>query len=81
MTSNLDVIREIIAQHKGANIVYRASNGRRKTEERKGVIVESYPNLFTVYIESQKSTSSFSYTDVLTREVEIMLEENGEPLY
>ena len=56
-------------------------NGRRKIEERSGVIQETYPSLFTVFIESQQSTVSFSYSDLLTKEVELQLEPSGENLF
>jgi len=36
-----------------------------------GVIVETYPHLFTMYVESQQSTVSFSYAELLTKEVEV----------
>jgi len=81
MALNLDTIRELVRLHKGSRIFYRAANGRRKVEERNGVIQETYPSLFTVYIESQQSTVSFSYADILTREVEVQLESNGENLF
>jgi uncharacterized protein Veg len=48
-------------------------NGRRKMEERQGVIVELYPALFTMYVEAQRTTVSFSYADLLTRDVELEL--------
>ena len=59
--NTIESIREIISLHKGSRISYRATNGRRKIEERSGVIQETYPSLFTVFIESQQSTVSFSY--------------------
>lgn len=65
-------------QHKGARVFYRASNGRRKAEARQGVIIEAYPSLFTLYVESQNSTVSFSYADLLTREVELRLLKEDE---
>lgn len=80
MSRTLEAIRDIVSQHKGSRIYYRAANGRRKMEERSGVIQETYPSLFTVYIESQQSTISFSYADLLTREVEVQLEESGEDI-
>ena len=52
---------------------YRTAKGRRKVEERQGVILETYPNLFTLYVESQDSKVSFSYAELLTREVELEL--------
>lgn len=80
MTRTLESIRDIVSRYKGSRIYYRAANGRRKMEERSGVIQETYPSLFTVYIESQQSTISFSYADLLTREVEVQLEESGEDI-
>lgn len=78
--STLESIRQIVSQYKGSRICYRAANGRRKTEERTGIIQETYRSLFTVYLESQQNTISFSYADLLTREVEIRLEENGKEI-
>lgn len=73
-------IRERIALHKGSRVRYRASRGRRKVEERQGVILETYPHLFTMYIESQQSTVSFRYAELLTREVEVELLPGREKL-
>ena len=81
MPKTIEAIREIVSLHKGSRISYRATNGRRKIEERSGVITETYPSLFTVYIDSQQSTVSFSYTDILTKEVELQLEPSGEHLF
>ena len=80
MAQTIDAIRELVRLHKGHHVSYRAANGRRKMEERSGVIKEIYPSLFTVYIEAQQSTVSFSYADILTHEVEIHIESSGECL-
>lgn len=73
LADSLSAIREQVTQHRGSRVFYRAANGRRKAEARQGVIVEAYPSLFTLYVESQNSTVSFSYADLLTREVELQL--------
>jgi len=39
------------------------------------------PVCLQVYIEAQQSTVSFSYADLLTREVEVQLESSGESLF
>jgi len=81
MSPNLATIRDRVELYKGSKVRYRASKGRRKTEERTGVIVETYPNLFTMYVESQQSTVSFSYAELLTKEVEVeILPENKKLL-
>jgi uncharacterized protein Veg len=69
----LSAIREQVTQYRGSRVFYRAANGRRKAEARQGVIIEAYPSLFTLYVESQNSTVSFSYADILTKEVELRL--------
>ncbi len=81
MRNTIESIREKVSLHKGSRVSYRAANGRRKIEERSGVIKEVYPSLFTVFIESQQSIVSFSYSDLLTKEVELQLEPSGETLF
>ena len=81
MAQTLETIREKVRQHKGVEVCYKATNGRRKMEERNGVIQDVYPSLFTLYIESQRSLISFSYADLLTHEVEMQLTSNGEYLF
>ena len=71
MSPNLATIRDRVNEFKGSKVRYKALKGRRKMEERMAVIVETYPHLFTLYVESQRSTVSFSYAELLTREVEM----------
>jgi uncharacterized protein Veg len=73
LMDSLRAIREQVTRHRGSRVFYRAANGRRKAEARQGVIVEAYPSLFTLFVESQNSTVSFSYADLLTKEVELRL--------
>jgi uncharacterized protein Veg len=73
LTDMLSAIREQVTLHRGSRVFYRAANGRRKAEARQGVIMEAYPSLFTLFVESQNSTVSFSYADLLTKEVELRL--------
>lgn len=80
MAHTIDTVRDLVRQHMGCRISYRAANGRRKMDSKSGVIKGIYPSIFTIYIESQSSTVSFSYADVLTREVEILIESSGECL-
>jgi len=73
MAATITSIREQVALYKGLKVRYRTAKGRRKVEERQGIILETYPNLFTLYVESQDSKVSFSYAELLTREVELEL--------
>ncbi len=76
MAYSIQSIRQRVARYKGNTVRYRATKGRRKTEERRGVILETYPCLFTLYVESQRSKISFSYAELLTRELELELVED-----
>ena len=73
MVYSIQSIRRRVAQFKGNKVRYRATKGRRKAEERQGVIIENYPCLFTLYVESQHSKVSFSYAELLTKELEMVL--------
>lgn len=80
MAITVEQIRAIIEENRGARVFYHASNGRRKAKDSAAIIQDAYPSLFTLYIETTKSTISFRYTDLLTRDVTIELEESGEKL-
>ena len=47
------------------------SKGRNRTEETEGILLDVYPKLFPLFDESSASTVSFSYAEILTREVEL----------
>ncbi len=78
MVYTIQSIRQRVARYKGNKVTYRATKGRRKAEERQGVILETYPCLFTLYVESQQSKVSFSYTELLTKELEMFLVDNDK---
>lgn len=55
----------------GQKIIIRGSLGRNKSFEKEATIEKAYPNIFTVkYIEGARN-ATYSYTDVLTRTVEL----------
>ena len=71
MSRTLTSIKDEIVSYKGQRIKCRMSKGRNKMEVTQGVLLNVYPNLFTMYVESKASTVSFSYAEILTREVEV----------
>ncbi len=73
MNKNLNRIREQVSLYKGYRVFLLAANGRRKSAAYHGVITEVYPSLFTLFVESMNSTVSFSYADILTKDVELKL--------
>ncbi|MDN5326938.1 MAG: hypothetical protein PWP41_1634 [Moorella sp. (in: firmicutes)] len=73
----LATIREDLEARVGQKVKLRANRGRKKILERTGVLEKTYPNIFVIRLEEQKSPErriSFSYTDVLTNTVELMVE-------
>ena len=57
MAQTLDTIRELVRLHKGSRIFYRAANGRRKVEERNGIIQETYPSLLLSTLNLSRAQS------------------------
>lgn len=45
--------------------------GRSKEFEKEGTIEKAYPNIFVVKYEENNRTASYTYTDLLTRTVEV----------
>ncbi len=60
-------INEIIGQ----KIIVKGSLGRCKTFEKEATIEKAYPNIFVIKYEEEKRNVTYSYTDVLTRTVEL----------
>ena len=78
----LEIKRNLDA-HLGQKITLRANGGRRKTVERTGVLEETYPSVFIVKLDQDQETFkrvSYSYADVLTESVEIMVEDEQSQL-
>lgn len=64
----------------GTRIRLRANKGRRKVDEREGVLERTYPSIFVVRLEEETSMRrvSFSYADILTEAVELTICGEGE---
>ena len=71
---DLNRVRQSIKNQIGSKIKISANRGRHKFVTAKGVITQTYPNIFLVELENK--TVSFSYQDVITRDVRMMLLEN-----
>ena len=55
----------------GQKIIVKGSLGRNRFFEKEATIEKAYPNIFTVkYVEGARN-ATYSYTDVLTRTVEV----------
>ncbi len=70
-------VRKAVNNHIGSKVRIHANKGRHKVDVTEGVITETYPSIFLIEvkneIENTLQTVSFSYTDVLTKDVRMML--------
>lgn len=84
MNSNnaLAIIKKDLESHVGQRVRVRANKGRRKIVENEGILEKTYPSIFVVQINEERSGSrrvSYSYTDVLTETVELVIcADNGD---
>ncbi len=62
-----------ITDNIGQKIIVKGTLGRNKYFEEKATIEKTYPNLFIVKYDENNRNVTYSYTDVLTRTVEVSL--------
>lgn len=55
----------------GQKIIVKGSLGRSKSFEKEATIEKTYPNLFVIKFEENNRNASYSYTDILTRTIEV----------
>ncbi len=55
----------------GQKIMVKGSLGRCKTFEKEATIEKAYPNIFVIKYEEENRNVTYSYTDILTRTVEV----------
>ncbi len=80
-------IRNDIEGNKGQKVIITAKKGRKKVVVRTGIVESTYPSVFTVRLDKtndffpEERCASYSYTDVLTRNIEMSVcGENGEKI-
>lgn len=74
MPITLASIKENLECRIGSRITLIAQTGRKRQIERNGILTETYPSVFVVDLDPEENSFervSYSYSDVLTRTVEI----------
>ena len=72
-------LKEQINKKIGKKVKIRISRGRHRVDILDGVIEATYPSVFTVSVKKnprkreKPKTMSFSYNDILTRDVQLKL--------
>ncbi len=75
--SDVGKVRNAVNRHIGSRVIVRCNLGRHKVDVTEGVITETYPSIFLIKVKNELEdtfqTISYSYTDVLTKDVRITL--------
>ena len=69
--SDIANLKTDILENVGQKIIVKGSLGRSKAFEKEATIEKAYPNIFVVKYEENDRNVTYSYTDVLTRTVEV----------
>ena len=80
--SDIASLKTDIGDMIGKKIIVKGSLGRSRTFEKEATIEKAYPNIFVVKYDENERNVTYSYTDVLTRtvEVDVFDGENYSPL-
>lgn len=74
---DINRVRHAVKSQLGNKVMIRANKGRHKIDVTEGIIKETYPSIFIVQVDNKledtKRLVSFSYTDVLTKDVKLTL--------
>ncbi len=77
--TDLMMVKNSLQKHVGKKIRLTSKKGRKRAVVRRGTIENLYPSIFTVRLENlpednaEQRCVSFSYADVLTKSVEIVI--------
>ena len=76
--NQMEMIKRELEQYIGKRVILRANKGRKRFVTRFGEIKSVYPSLFVVEVENgdEMTTSSYTYSDVLTSTVAVTVIED-----
>ena len=66
-------LRQDITGKEGQKIIVKGALGRSKFFEKEATLEKAYPNLFVVKYNKEEGNATYSYTDVLTRTIELQV--------
>ena len=69
--TDISNLKTDILEKVGQKIIVKGSLGRSRAFEKEATIEKAYPNIFVVKYEENDRNVTYSYTDVLTRTVEV----------
>ncbi|MBZ4645151.1 MAG: hypothetical protein PWR27_505 [Petroclostridium sp.] len=79
--NDLFKIKKNLEKNIGQRVRLTAKKGRKKSVIRQGIIESTYPSIFVIKLDNENEMTrrvSYSYTDVLTKTVELVVCGNNE---
>lgn len=76
--NDITSIKADIGEKIGQKIIVKGTLGRSKSFEKEATIEKTYPNIFVVKYNDNERNVTYSYTDVLTRTVELQIFDGTE---
>jgi len=74
---DIDTVRNSVGNHIGRRVRIKMNRGRHKIDITEGILKEAYPSIFIVEVDKETDGSkrkvSFSYTDILTKDIQMLL--------
>lgn len=71
--NDITSLKTNIGEMIGQKIIVKGSLGRNKPFEKEATVESAYSNLFIVKYDENERNVSYTYTDVLTRNVEVQV--------
>lgn len=73
----ISLVRKQIDKYIGSKVRIKANKGRKRVVIKEGVLQSTYPSIFIVKVQNENQNSfrtvSYSYTDIITNNVELSL--------
>lgn len=74
-------IRREVENYLGKRVKLEAHKSKKKLYQKEGIIESAYPSIFTIKVKEERRREtklSFSYSDILTQSVKIVLLDESE---
>ena len=76
--AEINKVRASVYQQRGSRVMIQLDRGRNKVDIQEGIIQNAYPSVFTVLVQDRRDENppqllSFSYTDIITRDIRMKL--------
>ena len=75
--AQISKVRASVHQQWGNRVKIQLDCGRNKVDIQEGVIQKAYPSVFTILVDDEQDNApqllSFSYTDIITKDIRMKL--------